>query len=398
MRLQLKLASLLLVSLAPVSAYGGITSVLENPRFRLLGLAPIAPALANTVASTYPVASASSGVTYVYDPNLDTLVREAGVAGPIIGERAETIGKGQFNLSTSFSWVHLTSINGDEMDSLVNRPRVNGQTLIFPITSHGMPSGITLANGRFTTFLPVHVVADLDVTAYIFSPSVTYGVTPDLDVNVTLPLLHTSLGVTTNSQVPDPRLPQFALPAGQSFPTSVQSLSDSAAGIGDLLLRGKYALLRSDWVDVSGLLALSLPTGNRNDLQGTGTTRLQPTLVLSHVFGGRFEPLLNLGIDLDANDVSRSVARWAVGGTYQALERLSVSIVFLGRNEFAAQSDPIATPFFFQIKRNDIYDASVGMRWRFADSGFVGVNALVPLNEDGLRPDAIPTVEASYAF
>ena len=143
---------------------------------------------------------------------------------------------------------------------------------------------------------------------------------------------------------------------------------------------------------------MSTATGSQSDLQGTGTTQIQPTLILSHVHGGRFEPLLNVGVDCNANDLSRSIVRWAVGGTYQAMEQLSASVVFLGRNELAAQSDPIPTPFFFQIERNDIYDASVGLRWRFADSGFVGVNALVPLNSDGFRPDAIPTVEASYAF
>src|SRR5216110_3492985 len=73
-----------------------LADLLKEPQFNHLGLAPIAPALAATVASTYPVASASSGVVYVYNPGLDTLERRTGVAGPIIGERAETIGKGQF--------------------------------------------------------------------------------------------------------------------------------------------------------------------------------------------------------------------------------------------------------------------------------------------------------------
>jgi hypothetical protein len=377
----------------PSLAQAGITSVLESQRFRLLGLAPIAPALANTVASTYPVASASSGVTYAYDPTTDALVREAGVAGPIIGERAETIGKGRLNLSVAFSYVHLKTINGDDMDSLVNKPRVNGQTLIFPV-----PDGITLADGRFTTFLPVHVLADIDVQAYILSPSITYGVTPNFDVNLTVPLLHTSLGVTTHSTVPDPRFPQFALPPGEGFPVDVESLSDAAVGIGDVLLRAKYVLARTRWVDVAAGLGVSLPTGEQNDLQGTGTTRVQPELVLSHVFAGRVEALLDVGMDYDASDVDRSVVRWAVGGTYQALDQLSAALVFLGRNELGAQSDPIPTPFFFQIERNDIYDVSFGLRWRFADSGFMSLNGIFPLNQQGFRAVAIPTLEASYAF
>jgi len=376
------------------AAWGGISDVLRDPRFDRLGLAPIAPALASTVASTYPVASASSSVVYAYNPALDTLERQIGVAGPIIGERAETIGKGQFTFAASYSYVHLTSINGDDLGSLLNRPRVNGNTLIFKVDP-----GITLADGRFTTILPVRVVTDIDVEAHILTPSLTYGVTPDLDLNLTVPLLRTSLGVTAHTQVPDPRFPQFALnPGDPNKQTGIKSLSDDAVGIGDILLRAKYVLLRGDWVDVAAQLGLSLPTGSRSDLQGTGTTRLQPTLILSHVFADRFEPFLNAGVDYNCNEVSRSIVRWGVGGTGQIMDRLSATVAFFGRHELAAQADPIKIPFFFQIERNDQYDASVGFRWRFADSGFVGLNAIVPLNEDGLRPDVVPTLEVEYSF
>jgi hypothetical protein len=386
--------ALLVLSLGIGTAWGGIADVLRSPKFDRLGLAPIAPVLADTVASTYPVASASSGVVYTYNPELDTLERQVGVAGPILGERAETIGKGIFTFATSYSYVHLATINGDDMDSLLNRPRVNGQTLIFPVKP-----GDTLADGRFTTFLPVRVVADIDVQAHIAAPSLTYGVTPDLDVNLTVPLLYTSLGVTAHTRVPDPRFPLFALnPGDPNAQAGTRSLSDNAVGIGDVLLRAKYMLLRSDWMDVAAQLGLSLPTGSPGNLQGTGTTRLLPILVLSHVFGNRFEPFLNAGVDVNANDVSRSVVRWGVGATAQIVDRFSTTVAFFGRNELAAQAEPIKTPFFFQIERNDIYDASVGFRWRFADTGFVGLNALVPLNEDGFRPSVVPTLEVEYSF
>ncbi len=259
--------------------------------------------------------------------------------------------------------------------------------------------GITLADGRFTTFLPVRVVADIDVEAHIVAPSVTYGVTPDLDVNATLPLLYTSLSVTADTRVPDPRFPEFALnPGDKNAKSGSLSASDDAVGVGDLLLRAKYVLLRSDWVDAAAQLGLSLPTGSQSNLQGTGTTRLQPALVLSHVFADRFEPFLNLGMDYNTNDVSRSIVRWGVGGTAQILERFSATVAFFGRHELAAQADPIKIPFFFQIERSDQYDASVGFRWRFADAGFVGLNAIVPMNEQGFRPDVIPTAEVEYSF
>src|SRR5262249_9110637 len=214
----------------------------------------------------------------------------------------------------------------------------------------------------------------------------------DLDVNLTIPLLRTSLGVTTHSKVPDPRFPDFALQPPQEFPISISSDWAAANGVGDLLMRAKYVLLRSRYADVAAGRGISAPRGRQSDLQGTGTTQVEPGLILSHVYGGRFEPLLNVGVACNANDVSRSIVRWGVGGTYQVLEPLSASVVFLGRNELAAQSDPIPTPFFFQIERNYIYDASVGFRWRFADWGLGGGKALRPANSDRIRPEAVPRV------
>jgi len=163
-------------------------------------------------------------------------------------------------------------------------------------------------------------------------------------------------------------------------------------------LRAKYVLRRERPFDVAAGLGLSLPSGDVNNFQGSGTTRVQPTLILSRIFADRFQPLVNIGMDLNADDVGRSVFRWAVGGTATLVGPLTGALVFLGRDELGAQADKIQRPFFFQIERNDIFDASVGVRWRFADSGVVALNTLVPLNDDGLRPDVIPTVEVEYAF
>ena len=74
------------------------------------------------------------------------------------------------------------------------------------------------------------------------------------------------------------------------------------------------------------------------------------------------------------------------------------SVVFLGRHELTPVTEPIATPFFFQIERSDQYSASVGSRWRFAASGFVSANAIVPVNDQGLQAAVIPTLELEYAF
>jgi hypothetical protein len=398
---------------------GNLTDIFKN-ELAGLEMEPLGPALANTVASTYPVASASSSVIYVYNAQLETFERRTGVLGPIIGERVETIGKGQINLGVSYSHVNISSINGQGLDHLVNVPVINGRVVSFPVPGGARVCGdptCSYEQSRFTNFLPVLVQASMNVTANIWGPSVTYGITPDLDVNLTLPVVQTFLGVQVHETVPDPRLPQFTLrvcdptlpeddplhcapgetPGIEPMQIDRQAFGQST-GFGDLLLRGKYAFLRSQWVDLAAGLGVSFPTGNADDLHGTGTYRVEPALIASKVVAERFEPLLNLGVGINANDVSRSVFNWAVGGTAQVYGPLTGALVFLGRNEFNAQSDPISAPFFFQIERNDIYDISMGMRLLFAESGVISGNVIVPLNNDGLRANAIPTIEVQYAF
>ncbi len=387
-------AGTLYVLLGASAAHARSLSSVFSNELKGLELEPLGPALANTVATTYPVASASSSVTYVFNPATETFERQTRVLGPIIGERAETIGQGQLNVWLSYSYVRLTSINGQSLDNLENAPMLNGHFVAFEV-----PEGVRLADGRITTFLPIQVKADLDVEAQILTPSLTYGITPDLDVNLTLPVVRTFLGVHGTTTVPDPRLPQFALPPDDplAMETSITPVSESAFGVGDLLLRGKYVLVREP-VDLAAGLGVSFPTGNDDNFAGTGTYRVQPTLILSRVFADRFEPLLNIGVDINANDVGRSAFRWAVGGSAQIYGPLTGVLVFLGVNEFSAQSDPIEPPFFFQIERNDIYDVSVGFRCLFLESGVISANFIVPLNDDGLRTDFIPTVEVEYVF
>jgi len=399
----------LAVLIASPARAGKLADLFSSGELSGLELGPIGPALANTVASTYPVASASSSVTYAFNPATETFERRTGVLGPIVGERAETIGKGQINIGVSYSSVDLSTVNGEDLGHLENRSSIAGRVVSFPV-----PGGVTLADGRFTNFLPVHVFANIDVEADIATPGITYGITPDLDVNLTVPILKTLLSVKVGEDVPDPRLPQFRLrdcspDAPEGDPTRCganeirparisRSAVARATGIGDVLLRAKYVLPREAPVDLAAGLGVSFPSGDEDDFHGTGTYRVQPTLIVSRLVAERFEPLLNVGVDINANNVDRSIVRWAVGTTAQLVGPLSGAAVFLGRHEISAQSQKITAPFFFQIERNDVYDASIGLRLLFAESGVISANAVLPLNRDGLRADVIPTVEVEYAF
>ncbi len=382
------------LTLSALAEARDLADALSSPLLRRLEISPIGDVLASTVAQSYPVASESTSVAYRYDPETGAFERRTPIPDPVIGERAETLGARQIDVGLSYAFVDLAEIDGQDLDALENRPRLGDR-----VVSRRFPEGKELRDGRFAGFLPVQVRLGIDIQAHLATPSVTYGVTPDLDVNVALPLVHTSLAVKTTTRTPDPRLPQFALPAGdKDAGTAVQSTSDDATGVGDLLFRAKYVALRDRPVDVALGLGLSVPTGREGDFHGSGRVRLVPLLIASKSIGDRVEPFLNLGTDIDVEDPGRSIVRWAAGATGRITDALALSTAFLGRHELGLQADRIRFPFFFQIRRNDIIDASIGLRFRFAERGFVGLSALLPVNRDGLRAEVIPIAEVQYAL
>jgi len=392
-RFALVLLGIVAAHLRPAAARS-LSDVFRDPRFARLELAPLGPALADTVAATYPVASASSSVVYAYNPALETLERRPGGLGPIFGERAETLGQGGVDVALTYSYVHLSTIDGAPLDGLGSAREVKGRFLFFPVRG-----GVLLRDGRFASLLPVRVGLDIGVDAHIVAPSLTYGVSPDVDVNITLPLLHTALSVDAMTTVPDPRFPEFALaPGDRRARSEVRGASAESDGVGDVLVRAKYVVRRGEPLALALGLGLALPTGRSADLQGTGTTRLEPLLIASRTVRDRIELFADAGMEVVADDVARSVARWALGGTVTLLDRLALPVAFLGRHELAAPTERIALPFFFQIERSDAVDASVGLRWQLAPTAVLSANALVPVNRDGLRADVVPTLEVEYVF
>jgi hypothetical protein len=125
---------------------------------------------------------------------------------------------------------------------------------------------------------------------------------------------------------------------------------------------------------------------------------------------------MNLGLDLDADDVSQSEGRWALGCDVGIGSRTRAALAFLGRHAFdrlapasalelprclaapaACQADPSGSPkgslpvFGFRGERADHVDLSVGGRvhvWR--ETVMLFANVLVPLTDEGLRTEPIP--------
>lgn len=177
-------------------------------------------------------------------------------------------------------------------------------------------------------------------------------------------------------------------------------------------------------------LTLQLPIGEKRDFHGTGETHLSPFVYLSQVFGERFEPHLNLGVDFNTNDVDRSSFLYAVGLGVLVFPQLGVVVDILGRSEFSRFLSPrdqqqpslpgnmldrtwntcttdapcravANAPAFVlaeRIKRNDIIDFTFGVRYLIGSKGSVFFGGVVPLNSDGFRADFVPSGGIEYTF
>ncbi len=390
-------------------------------------IAPLGNAIGSQVANQIPSLSTSAGYTYEWNPELEVLERSAKTFGPLFTERAVTLGRNKFNLNVSYTYISFDEFNGKNLDRLTNRI----EKAFVPETGTTEYLGFLVPDGN--RFVGTQVRLDLDIEAQLFDFSMTYGVLDTLDVNLDVPVLRTYARSEAQARVPDPRC-LGTLAACDDFLADSGVLEqsethhDSSLGIGDIHLRTKWAPGTKP-VRLAGLLDLALPTGDPADFQGTGDTRLSPVLIGSVDLGSMIELHSQGGIEFNCNDVDRSQARYAAGVTAQIFSFAALSVDFIGRSEFGAQAripntgrlpavrtidgvptlvQPLAElsqnenfkgrPFFVDIKRNDILDLAIGGRVAVGDRVMLLGNILLPLNEDGLRAEWIPTASVEVNF
>jgi len=367
-------------------------------------LGPLPDAFAVAVARSIPTLAASTGLSYEYNEESGTFVRVAPVLGQLFLERATPLGARRLNVNLSYQYVSFDSFDGEKIDKLHDT-----SPLIISTT----------ATGKALLRVPRYAV---QLNTDQVTLSVTYGATADLDVNLTVPFLHTQLER-------DVRLRSIDSDSGRGSLIPISPFAGSKAGIGDVLLRGKYRVLDSSSAAVALGLLLRLPTGNPDDFQGTGTPEVLPGLYVSpHEVAlsknVELRTYLNAGVNFDTEDVGQTEVRWGVGADAGWQERATIGLAVLGRHPFASLTaidlprcldgraecvadlpDLLTTrrgraPLFgIGGKRPDYYDLSVGTRVALWSDRLIGfVNVLLPLNDEGPRADPIPLVGVEVTF
>lgn len=130
-----------------------------------------------------PLPSPASGFTYRFDASTGTFVRSTQSFGPILTDRAETIGRGRFAFGYNFQYFSF-----DQLESL-DLSRVPS------VFTH---DSFQLGGGRADVVTKLNAI---DVSVGQWTGALTYGFTDRLDVSLAVPVVHTSLSVISAATI-----------------------------------------------------------------------------------------------------------------------------------------------------------------------------------------------------
>ncbi|HEX6533855.1 MAG TPA: transporter [Gemmatimonadaceae bacterium] len=348
--------------------------------------------------SNVPVSAASGGATFTFQNGLP--VKTAESSGPIYGERAQTLGRHRTLVGVNFTGMNFSTLRGVPLHDI---------QLDFTHEDVGEPG---LGDSPYENDF-IQVRTSMDVHLLETSFFLTYGLSDRIDVGFVVPLAHVSVsGESVAEIVP------FGTPVAHFFGgtpddpvlSATSSASGSATGLGDISIRAKVNLNESPRSSFSLFGDVRLPTGREEDFLGSGAWAFRGLGVFSARFGA-FTPHLNGGVFYHSGDTEND-ALLATAGFDQLMSSwatLSFDVISQWELGHSMLTIPptvtIEQPYVRTIQptniptgRDDIVNASLGLKMRM-DSGATGiVNLILPVNHGGLRPNAIWTFGLEYNF
>jgi hypothetical protein len=370
-------------------------------------------ALASQLAAV-PLPSPASGFTYTFDSSLGVFQRSTQSFGPILTERAETIGKGKF--SSGISYQHFT------FDSLEGVP-LNDIPAVFTHDS------ANLGGGRSDVVSTVNSISANVNQSVLF---VTYGIGSHADLSLGVPFVTVDLSARSEATIdrvgtcPNPALGTCNLAvhfyddgSGALGDQRTFAKSDSASGIGDMVLRFKGAPFRGEAGAVAFGFDVRFPTGDENDFLGLGAYGFKPFIAASFSHG-RAATHVNVaylwnGKSVLAGDPAKGTKEdmpdqvtYAVGLDIGAAKRLTLAFDFLGTyiidtqrmttGTFTAANGQPFQQIAFQKDSYNMANGAVGLKFNPAGKLLIDFNVLFKLDSSGLRDKATPLVGIEYAF
>ena len=354
-----------------------------------------------------PLPAPASGFTYQFDPGLGVFTRSTSSFGPILAERADTIGARRVSIGFAYQRLAFDSIENIDLQSVP------------AVFTH---DNAELRGGREDVITTVNSI-DSEVSRS--AAFITYGVTNDLDVSIAVPYITTDIVVTSDATV---RRIGTTVPEIHFFRAVDDSIGDRriytafghASGIGDITIRMKQAIKKSPKNGIALGIDLRLPTGDENNLLGTGAPAVQPFAAWSATYG-TFAPHINLGYQWNgsstlAGDIEAGVsadlpdvAVYALGAVVSVHPRVTLALDVLGR--YIIDSPRVHLEDFVALDGHSVYpniafdtgsinelSSAVGLKINVAGRLLLNTNLLMRLNSGGLRDKISPLVGVEYAF
>lgn len=362
-------------------------------------IAFLTDAIGDATASV-PLSATSSGATFSVVGGVP--VRTSISSGPIFGERTQTLGRGRFFIGASVTGMEFTSLNGTPLrDLALNFKHEDGA----PADTLGSPQ-----------FENDYMALDLAVSLNILVGTVamTAGLTDFIDVGVAVPLVRTQVSGRSEAQIHPfgpTAIHRFGGTSVDPVLRATATTEGSATGIGDIAGRIKFNLGQSTSMGAALLAEIRLPTGDEEDLLGSGSTQFRALGLYSAQFG-TFSPHLNVGYvargdSRTQNDavllgltVDNLLSDWAT------LAAGFESELQVGDNKFTLPPDiEFDEPFRRTVqatnvpnKDGNLLRASLGAKFTVRGGTVLVLNALLPLRDVGLQPDFIWTVGLDFPF
>ncbi len=239
-------------------------------------------ALATQLASL-PLPSPASGFTYRFDPSTGTFVRTSQSFGPILTDRAETIGRGRFSFGYNFQYFSFDKLEGMNLATVPS------------IFRH---DDFEQGGGRADV---VSTTNAIDASVGQWTGALTYGVSDHFDISVAVPVVRTSLHVLSAATIqrvgtgPAHNIHFFRDPDATDELGSERTFEagGTASGLGDVIVRGKGEIFRRGSQGFTGGIDLRLPTGDERNLLGSGAWGVRPFFAYSGA-SGRVSPHVNV--------------------------------------------------------------------------------------------------------
>jgi hypothetical protein len=354
-----------------------------------------------------PLPSPASGFTFEFDASLGVFQRTTQSFGPILADRAETIGARRVAFGFAYQRFTFDSVEGIDMRRVPavfthDNAELRGGREDVVVTTNAIDAKFSQA----TTFL-------------------TVGVTDRFDVSVAVPLVSTSISVVSDAQIyrlgtTNPLTHFFRQSDGEVGTRRLFTAAGSATGIGDVVVRLKQTVHKRGSSGVAVGLDARLPTGDEMNLLGSGAPGLQPFATWSAGYQ-TVSPHANLGYTWNGSSVlSGNPARgeaapfpnslaYAAGFDTSVVPRLTLAFDLIGR--YVIDGERLRSQTFHALDGRSTFpnivfahesfnalSGAIGLKANLLGRMLVDVNLLFRLDEHGLRDKITPLVGVEYSF